>query len=323
MQTLLGIDIGGTKLEGVLLREGPQDTLHILHRQRIQTLREQGYAALLERTAAFTLEMLGHAGQDPASIPIGIGMPGGLTRSGLIKNSNTTCLNGRPFRSELEQRLGRSITFENDANCFALAETLLGAAKPHAGGVVFGVILGTGVGGGLVFSGRLWPGRQGIAGEWGHHTIFPDSPETCYCGRRGCLELFASGPATERHYARLSGQSLPLAQIAAQAHNKNKNPAAQQAIACLLEAFARGLGNLINILDPSAVVIGGGVSNLDALYTEGPALIAQHVFNDELRTPILKNSLGDSSGVLGAALLNASSSPYRIQWPASNSETPP
>lgn len=316
----IGIDLGGTKIEGVLLGEEPEGTLFILERRRIPTLREQGYEALLERTSAFIREMLHLSQSAPALIPIGIGMPGGITRNGLVKNSNTTCINGRPFRTELAKRLGHSITFENDANCFALAETLLGAAKPYADGLVFGVILGTGVGGGLVCSGRLWPGLHGIAGEWGHHIIYPSHETLCYCGRRGCLELFASGPAVEADYAQRSGNTLSLEQIALR---RDQDPHAKQTIGAFLEAFARGLGNLINITDPSAIVLGGGVSNLELLYTEGPAAIARHVFNDELRTPILKHSLGDSSGVLGAALLNASSASYKIELPALNSEMLP
>jgi fructokinase len=176
-----------------------------------------------------------------------------------------------------------------------------GAGAAFRDGVVFGVILGTGAGGGLVLRGTVWPGAQGIAGEWGHHAVFPDRGPVCYCGRRGCLEVFASGPAVERDYRERAGVPLPLAEIA---RRREEDRHAREAIEGLLEAFGRGLANVIDILDPSAIVIGGGVSNLDFLYTEGRARVARCVFNDELTTPILKNALGDSSGVLGAALLN-------------------
>ena len=188
----------------------------------------------------------------------------------------------------------------NDANCFALAETVLGAAAIYRQGVVFGVILGTGVGGGLSVRGEIWPGAQGIAGEWGHHAIRSDGDRTCYCGNRGCLELYASGPGVEREYQRRSGKALSLAEIAAA---RGVDEHAEAAIQTLLEAFARGLANVIDILDPSAIVLGGGVSNLDALYDEGARRVGELVFNDELTTPILRNTLGDSAGVLGAALI--------------------
>jgi fructokinase len=301
----LGVDLGGTKIEAIALGEAGEAP-EILLRRRIATPRERGYDAVLEATAGLVEAIARDAGLDPRRAPVGVGMPGGVTRAGLVKNSNTVCLNGRPFRSDLEARLGRPIHFDNDANCFALAEARFGAAAPYRAGVVFGVILGTGVGGGVILSGEAWPGAQGIAGEWGHHAVYctragggGDEP-ACYCGRRGCMELYASGPAVEADYARRSGAPLRLAEIARRA---GEDPHARAAIDALLDAFGRGLANVINILDPTAVVLGGGVSNLDLLYTEGRARVAHYVFNDELTTPILRNALGDSSGVLGAALL--------------------
>jgi fructokinase len=299
---LLGLDLGGSKIEAAALRRAEDGTFEIGVRKRIPTERERGYEAILDRSASLLLEVMREAGADPREAPIGVGMPGGVTREGLIKNSNTVCLNGRPFRDDLRRALGRPIAFENDANCFALAEARMGAAAPFGRGVVFGVILGTGVGGGLVLGGNVWAGPQGIAGEWGHHAVWPDRGPLCYCGRRGCVEVFASGPAVERDYRARSGASLPLAEIA---RRRGEDPHAREAIEGLLETFGRGLANVIDILDPSAIVLGGGVSNLDLLYTEGAARVARCVFNDELTTPILKNTLGDSSGVLGAALLNA------------------
>jgi fructokinase len=241
-----------------------------------------------------------NAGARVDTAPIGVGMPGSVTRrEGLVKNSNTTCLNGRPFRADLERTLGRVVAFDNDANCFALAEARLGAARAYESGVVFGVILGTGVGGGVVFRGEVWRGAQGIAGEWGHHVVVTGG-RVCYCGNRGCLERYASGPAVEETYHARSGRPLSLADIASR---RDTDDDARAAVEQLVDAFGRGLANVVDVLDPSAVVLGGGVSNLALLYDEGVARVARYVFNDELVTPILKHALGDSAGVLGAALI--------------------
>jgi fructokinase len=217
----------------------------------------------------------------------------------LVKNSNATCLNGRPFRDDLCRALARSVTFDNDANCFALAETLIGAGVPHQSGIVFGVILGTGVGGGVVIDGNVWGGAQGIAGEWGHHAIYSGG-RRCYCGGSGCVERYVSGSAVEGEYARRTGTRLGLGDIAAR---RSSDPEAAQVIEEFVDAFGRGMANVIAVIDPSAIVLGGGVSNLDLLYTEGRERIARYVFNDELTTPILRHALGDSAGVLGAALI--------------------
>jgi fructokinase len=296
----LGVDLGGTKTEAVVLRLDP---FAELARLRVPTERDLGYEAVLARTADTIRRVAALGGVDLGRVPLGMGMPGSVTRqAGLVKNSNTLCLNGRPFRQDLARALGRPIAFDNDANCFTLAETELGAVRAHREGVIFGVIMGTGVGGGVVFGGRVWSGLHGIAGEWGHHAVFAGDPgaRECYCGQRGCLEAYASGPAVEGHYARLAGKRLPLAEIAAR---RAEDDAARAAIEVLLEAFGRGLANVIDLLDPSAVVLGGGVSNLDLLYNEGVARVARYVFNDELGTPILRHTMGDSAGVLGAALL--------------------
>lgn len=292
----IGVDLGGTKIEAVALAPGGE----VVVRRRVATPQAEGYDAVLAAVVALASDVAREAGLDPRAAPIGLGMPGGVTRrGGLVKNSNTVCLNGRPFRADLEAALGRPVAVDNDANYFALAETRLGAARAYADGVVFGVILGTGVGGGVVLRGEVWPGAQGIAGEWGHHAVFWGRGDLCYCGRRGCMEMFASGPAVERDYAARAGVRRPLAEIAAR---RADDPHAAAAIDGLVEAFGRGLANVIDILDPSAVVLGGGVSNLDVLYAEGVASVARHVANDELVTPILRHALGDSAGVLGAAL---------------------
>ncbi|MDI1445395.1 ROK family protein [Polyangium sp. 6x1] len=296
----IGVDLGGTKIEAVVLAGVTAEGPVVVLRRRISTPRDRGHDGILEAVAGLVREVAAEAGLDPRTAPLGVGMPGGVTRAGLVKNSNTTCLNGRPFRADLERLLGRSIVFDNDANCFALAEAHLGGAAAHVDGVVFGVILGTGVGGALVVRGQVWPGEHGIAGEWGHHAVFPDRGPVCYCGHRGCLELFASGPAVEADYARRAGRSLSASEIAAR---RAEDPHAAAAIDAFLDAFARGLANVIDIVDPTAIVLGGGLSNLNVLYDEGRDRVAALVFNDELRTPILKNALGDSAGVFGAALM--------------------
>jgi fructokinase len=298
----VGVDLGGTKMEAVVLSVDP---FKELARVRIPTMREKGYESIVTRTADIVKKAVRRAGTSVEHVTIGVGMPGSVTRrDGLVKNSNTTCLNGRPFREDLANELGRPIVFDNDANCFALAETLAGAAKAYSDGIVFGIIMGTGVGGGIVVKGEVWQGTHSIAGEWGHHAVWVGRPDAraCYCGQSGCLEAYASGPAVENDYARRSGKRLSLAEIAARRAN---DPDAAAAIEGLLDAFGRGLANLIDILDPSAIVLGGGLSNLDFLLSEGRRRVANYVFNDELLTPILKNELGDSAGVFGAALRGA------------------
>jgi fructokinase len=299
----LGVDLGGTKIEAVVLQGAARTELA---RLRVPTDRDEGYDAIVARTAALIADVLRVAGLGPSDpVTVGVGMPGHVSRAtGLVKNSNTVCLNGRPFREDLARVAGRPMAFENDANCFALAEATLGAAAAHRDGVVFGVIMGTGVGGGLVVRGEVWPGIQGLGGEWGHHAVWGGRPDgrACYCGQRGCLEQYASGSAVEADYAARTGERRSLADIAAR---RGADDAADAVLDSLLDAFGRGLANLIDIIDPSAVVLGGGVSNLDLLVREGPARVRSYVFNDELLTPIVKNALGDSAGVIGAALVGA------------------
>jgi fructokinase len=298
----IGVDLGGTKTEAVLVRLTPFEELV---RVRVPTLREQGYEAVVARTADTVRDVAKRAGIGLSNVAVGVGMPGSVRRDGLVKNSNTTCLNGRPFRQDLVAALGHSVVFENDANCFALAETWRGAGRPYAsGGVVFGAILGTGVGGGIVVRGEVWEGAQSIAGEWGHHGVWAGRPDAlaCYCGRRGCLEMYLSGTAVEADYAARSGARLSVPEIA---RLRGRDAHADAAIDGMLEAFGRGVANLIDILDPSAIILGGGLSNLDIFSTEGRERVQRYVFNDELTTPILKNELGDSAGVFGAALRGA------------------
>ena len=298
----LGVDLGGTKIEAVLVRG---DARVEIARLRIPTAQEEGYDAIVARTATLVRDVLAQAGVPADEVTFGVGMPGHVARTtGLVKNSNTVCLNGRPFREDLSRAVGHPIAFENDANCFALAEALQGAGAPYRDGVVFGVIMGTGVGGGLVVRGAVWPGIQGLGGEWGHHAVWAGRSDArpCYCGQRGCLERYASGPAVEQDYASRSGVQRSVAEIVA---GRAEDPHAAAAIDSLLDAFGRGLANLIDMLDPSAIVLGGGLSNLTLLLDEGRARVRDYVFNDELTTPIVRNTLGDSAGVLGAALVGA------------------
>lgn len=301
-EIVVGVDLGGTKIEAVVVHVRPDGDFDVLARDRTDTRASEGYDAVLESAATVIARVEASAGVRKR--PIGVGMPGGVRRSdGAVKNSNATCLNGRPFREDLRAKLRRAIAFENDANCFALAEATLGAARAYRDGVVFGVIMGTGVGGGVVLHGRPWPGLHGIAGEWGHHPVrFGDDAEGCYCGQRGCLERYASGPALEARYAKLSGQRRSAAEIAGL---HETDPHARAALSSVCEAFGRGLATLVDVLDPSCVVLGGGLSNVELLYTEGVAAARAQVFNDELLTPVVKNALGDSAGVLGAAMLVA------------------
>lgn len=292
MRPTIGIDLGGTKIEGIVL--SPEG--EVVERERIPTEQDGGYEHIVGRIVGLIEELRRHAGGTEL---VGIGTPGSLSaRDGTLKNSNTLCLNGKPLRADLETELGHTIAIENDANCFALAEALLGAARD--GDVVFGVILGTGVGGGIVVHRRIWAGPQHIAGEWGHHSIDPNGPH-CYCGQRGCVEKLLAGPALEEAYRDGGGDSITAAEIAARA--SAGEVCASGALDGYLRLFGRAMANLISILDPSMVVLGGGLSNLDVLYSRGRNEVAARIFNDELRTPIVKNELGDSAGVIGAALL--------------------
>jgi len=235
---------------------------------------------------------------------IGIGHPGSLEpATQLLKNSNTIILNGKPFKEDLEKALHCSIVMANDANCFAIAETKMGIVKevvPNAK-VVFGVILGTGVGGGLVINGQVLNGRHGIGGEWGHNFL-DESGGDCYCGRKGCVETIISGIALEKYYQSIVGVRKPLQEIVA-LHKAGTDDVANMTINRLIHYFGKSMASIINILDPDAVILGGGVGNIDLLYTEGVEEVVKNVFNNKLDTPFLKPKLGDSAGVFGAAFL--------------------
>lgn len=289
-----GIDLGGTKIEGVICTPDPEGKAIV--RRRIATESEQGYSHIISRIVLLVRQLQDESGISPARL--GIGTPGVRDPLlGVMKNCNTVCLNGTHLQEDIEGALGIPVTLANDANCFALAESRYGAARDAR--VVFGVILGTGVGGGIVVDGKVLGGAQGIAGEWGHVTCDPDGPQ-CYCGRRGCIESFLAGPALESFYFERSGERRRVSEIVARAAS---DLPAQETLARMLSVFGRGLATVINILDPDVIVLGGGLSNLDILYSEGCAAVEREVFNHSLHTRIVKNQLGDSAGVFGAALL--------------------
>jgi fructokinase len=293
----IGIDLGGTKIEGVVLDPRGGEVF----RKRIATQQEHGYDHILDRIHVLYRELTAAIGQQPHTF--GLGAPGAVSpRTGQLKNSNTLCLNGRPLKTDLERLLGRNIGMQNDANCFALAEALHGAGR--GGRLVFGVIMGTGCGGGIVHNGQLIVGPQGIAGEWGHTSIDPNGP-ACYCGQRGCVETYISGGGAEARYAERFGVQRRFTEIA-RAYGQG-DPSAVEFMKDFFRHFGRSLANLIDVLDPDVVVLGGGVSNFPALYTEGVAEVARQVFSDSLETPIVQHQLGDSAGVIGAALIGTTS----------------
>ncbi len=287
-----GIDLGGTKVEGVVL--DPDG--NILVRNRIATEADQGYSHILGRISSLVEKLERDVG--PRAARIGIGTPGAVEPvSGHMKNCNTTCLNGRPLASDLASLLGVQVEIANDADCFALAEATWGAGKGFK--TVFGVIMGTGVGGGIVVQGELLEGPNGICGEWGHMTLYPDG-NPCYCGRRGCVETYISGPAVERHHRAQTGASLSLAQISARAET---DESCDKTIRWMCGNFGRAVAQVINIVDPQAVILGGGAGQVPYLRTWGIQAVENHVFNDSLNTVFLPPALGDSAGVIGAARL--------------------
>jgi fructokinase len=289
----IGIDLGGTKIEGIVLDAAGKE----IFRKRVPTERERGYQHILEKIKSLHDELVAAVPGQPTTF--GIGTPGAISpRTGLLKNSNTTCMNGQPVKADLEKLLGRKIEIQNDANCFAMAEALLGAGKGKK--LVFGVIIGTGCGGGIVHIGEVLTGAQAIAGEWGHMSIDPSGP-ICYCGKRGCVETYISGGGLENRYAEKFGTRKSLKEV--EVAYFSGEPKAVEFMGEFFDRFGRAMANLIDILDPDIVVLGGGVSNFNAIYTEGVAAVRKYVFTDELETPIVKHQFGDSAGVFGAALV--------------------
>lgn len=293
----IGIDLGGTKIELIVLSRDGQE----LYRRRVASPRGD-YGTTLR-----TLRDLVQAAEEAVGVraSVGIGIPGIVSRrTGLVKNANSTWLIGHPFDRDLEELLSRPVRVENDANCFALSEATDGSASGKA--VVFGVILGTGVGGGLVVNGGIVQGANAIAGEWGHNPLpWPEADELpgleCYCSRRGCIETFLSGPAFERDYRQKIGKALGAAAIVERA--EAGDPQAVAVLERYYDWLARALAHLINIVDPAAIVLGGGLSQIRSLYEAVPERWSRYIFSDTVDTQLLPPKHGDASGVRGAAHL--------------------
>jgi fructokinase len=288
----IGIDLGGTKTEVILLAVDGS----VLWRQRSATPRSEGYDAILKSLA----DMIHEAASllpDNTPYSIGIGIPGSIdAKSNLVRNANSTCLIGHPLKSDLERLVDRPVMIRNDADCFTMAECHSGAGQGF--GLVFGVIMGTGCGGGISINGVVREGPHRIAGEWGHLCMDPEGA-VCYCGKRGCVETLISGSGVEARFMREYRQRLTMDEIVAGARSGEGR--CRIVFDHFIDDFGRCLGGLISILDPDAVVLGGGLSNIDELYTTGIERIRHYAFHDKLQTPILKNRLGDSAGVFGAA----------------------
>lgn len=295
----IGVDFGGTKIEAAALDDQGR------FQARVRAPNPRAYDAALGVVAHLVREVERQAG---ASGSIGVGSPGSISRrSGTIRNANSVWLNGRRFKEDLERVLERPIRLANDANCFALSEAIDGAAK--GAGVVFGAILGTGCGGGLVVDGKALMGHNAIAGEWGHTPLpWPSSvdgpPLTCWCGRQNCLELFISGTGLEQDLYRQTGAKWTAEQAVEAARAGEPEPAA--ALGRYIDRLGRALAVLVDIVDADAIVLGGGMSNVRELYERVPAIVGERIFSDAFETPILPAKHGDSSGVRGAAWL----------WPA-------
>jgi len=300
MEKLWGIDLGGTKIECVVLASSTQPDVII--RKRLPTESQKGYQHVLSQISSLVELTAKELGEDPAVV--GMGTPGSIDpKTGRLKNSNSVVLNNQPFLQDVTSALGVKVKIANDANCFALAEARMGVVfeKYADASVVFGVIMGTGVGGGIVVNGRIINGHHGIGGEWGHNFL-DISGGPCYCGKTGCVETIISGTGLEKFYAGLKGGKKKLRDIS-QDSISGTDAIATQTLSRLVHFFGLGLSSIVNILDPDVIVIGGGVGNLDILYTEGVKEVEKHVFNNSFNTVITRPTLGDSAGVFGAAFL--------------------
>ena len=300
---LLGIDLGGTKIEIIAIDHNGQT----LYRKRCDTPKHpnpaQQYTLIIEQIQQLVTDCESNIGRHHS--PVGIGIPGSESlTTGLIKNANTTCLIGKPFRQDLARQLDRPVKIENDANCFALSEAMDGGGANHNS--VFAVILGTGVGGGWVINQQLIIGPNHICGEWGHNPLpWPNSDDepkqTCYCGKQGCIETYLSGPGMSKQNALQFNLNLSSKAVISQRHS---NLDAQKAYQQYTLRLAKSLASVINVMDPEVIVLGGGLSNIESLYEDIPAIWGEYVFSDDVKTKIVKNQYGDSSGVRGAAWLN-------------------
>ena len=294
----IGIDVGGTKIEGILL----DDTGQEIRRERTPTF--PGHYDSTVNTIVTLCKFLETKSNGPCTV--GIGAPGSVSPiNGLHRNANSTCLNNQNFRADIENFLGKEVQLANDANCFALSESVDGAGAGF--NVVFGVILGTGVGGGIAINQTVRPGLNGIAGEWGHNPLpWPDTTDhhsvKCFCGQTNCIETFLSGPSLLRDYQSNGGT---LHSVEAMAQSVSIDSAAEAALARYSRRLSRALAQIINVLDPDGIVLGGGLSNITSLYDTIPQELPDYVFSDACDTPIVRNQHGDSSGVRGAAWLGS------------------
>ncbi len=300
MQTVMGIDLGGTKIEIALV-----DAMHgVVYKDRVPTP-QHSYNAILDAISALVDKTVSQQKiERPSSI--GIGIPGCLDpATQLVRGSNTVVMNGKPLQVDLQQRLGLQIHLQNDANCLAVSEAVDGAAKGCS--VVFAVIIGTGCGGGIAIDGKAWTGKNAIAGEWGHNPLpWPSADEIqvapCWCGQVGCQETWISGTAFALDHARHTGERIKAEQIIAKM--RAGDLAAQESFGRYVNRLARALASVMNVLDPDAIVLGGGMSNVDEIYQALPSEIIRYTFTKPIATPVLKAMHGDSSGVRGAAWLS-------------------
>ena len=299
---LWGIDLGGTKIEGIIIPSigNAQPILRL----RTDTGSHLGYDHIIGQIDQLVTRLKNESGLIPDQI--GFGTPGVLDPLlQTMKNCNSTALNGRPLKKDLEEKLGIPVILANDANCFSLAETHWGIVKTEAPGaqMVFGIILGTGVGGGIVINGKVWNGHHGIGGEWGHNFL-DESGGPCYCGKSGCVEKILAGPSLESFYQSIGGEKISLKEIVAN-YRSGTDDLAKRTMERLFHYFGKAISVVINILDPDVIVVGGGVGNINELYTESLESLGKHIFNNRVDVRLLKPSLGDSAGVFGAAALTA------------------
>ncbi|MBO3698860.1 ROK family protein [Roseivirga sp. E12] len=299
-EKLWGIDLGGTKIEGIVLKS--KDEPEVLVRHRIDTESDGGYEHVLDRIRILIDHLADEVGERPSII--GMGTPGAIDPpTGLLKNSNSQSINKKPFKRDLEALIGIPTVMANDANCFVLAEAQMGIVPevdPDAS-VVFGVIMGTGCGGGVVVNGQVINGKHGIGGEWGHNFLDASGGD-CYCGKSGCTEKIISGTGLENYYEEITGTRKRLKEIIPAARS-GEDPNAVKTLDRLIHFFGLGISTIINTLDPDVIVLGGGVGNIEELYTRGVQEAERHVFNPRLETKIVRPKLGDSAGVFGAAFL--------------------
>ncbi len=295
-----GIDLGGTKIEGVIL--DVDQGYKVISRLRVPTEQDKGYDHILNQIVRLVERLKDESGIEPERI--GMGTPGTMDpQTQTLKNSNTQCLIGKPLKKDIESLLNIPFVLSNDANCFAMAETKMGIVRDldYTPKVVFGVIMGTGAGGGLVVNGEVIGGLHGIGGEWGHNVLDPGGAQ-CYCGKVGCVEKVIAGPAIEQFYESKTGIKRPLKEIY-ENYQEGDDEAARGAIEHLIDSFGKAISVIINILDPEVIIMGGGVNNIPEIALRAQEAAKPYVFNGVVKTEFLRPKLGDSAGVFGAALL--------------------